>query len=163
MIEEKNFGVYINILCQTLQKKNGILDELLLLNEKQGQLAKSDTTEVEEFQGLLDEKALLIKELDQLDNGFELSYDRIKDSFPLYKDSYQTVIQKMQQNIAEISKKVMEIQRLELKNKDSIQLQFSSMRKKIKEFNVSSKSISNYYKNMSNAFNGESQFMDKKK
>lgn len=163
MIEEKNFGVYINILCQTLQKKNRILDELLQANELQGQMVKSESLEVEEFQSIMEKKASLIEELNQLDNGFELSYNRIKDAFPVYKDKYKEIIQVMQENILEISRKVMEVQRLELKNKDSVELRFAEIRKKIKDFNVSSKNISNYYKNMSNAYSGEAQFMDKKK
>lgn len=163
MIEEKNFGVYINILCQTLQKKNSILDELLQANQLQGKLVKTESLQVDDFQSIIDKKASLLEELEQLDNGFELSYNRVKDAFPVYKDKFQKVIQVMQENIVEISKKVLEIQRLELQNKDSIELKFTNIRKKIKDYNVSSKNISNYYKNMSNAFNGEAQFMDKKK
>ena len=163
MVDEKSFGIYINILSQTLQKKNSILDELLLLDKKQQQLAKEDIANVDEFQGLLDQKGVLLEELEQLDNGFELSYARVKDGFSIYKDKYQKIIISMQENIIAISKKVMEIQRLEIQNRDSLQIRFSDTRKKIKDYNVSSKSISNYYKNMSNAFNGEAQFMDKKK
>ena len=163
MIEEKNFGLYLNILCQTLQKKNSILDEILKEDQLQAEMAKSDTLKADDFQSLIDRKTSLLEELEYLDNGFELSYNRVKDVFPIYKDRYQRIIQLMQENIIEISKKVFEIQRLELQNKDSIELKFFNMRKKIKDYNVSSKSISNYYKNMSNSFNGESHFMDKKK
>lgn len=163
MVDEKSFGIYLNILCQTLQKKNSILDQLLLLDRQQEQVAKLDTASVEEFQTILDQKAPLLDELEHLDNGFELSYSRVKDGFSIYKDKYQSVIRTMQEHIVAISKKVMEIQRLEIQNRDRIQIKFSDMRKKIKDVNVSSKSISNYYKNMSNTFNGEAQFMDKKK
>ncbi len=163
MIEENIFGVYLNILCQTLQKKNRILDELLLIDKKQEQLVKSDIANIDEFQSLLDEKTPLLEELEQLDNGFELSYSRVKDGFLTYKEKYQNVIIIMQENITAISKKVLEIQRLEIQNRDSIKFKFSDMRKKVKDFNVTNKSISNYYKNMSNAFNGEAQFLDKKK
>lgn len=163
MVDEKTFGVYLNILSQTLQKKNSILDKLLLLDKNQEMLAKSDTSTVEEFEEIMNQKASYLEELAQLDNGFELSYNRVKDDFGVYKDKYQKVIVTMQENIVSISKKVLELQRLEMQNRDSMQLKFSGMRKKIKDFNVSNKSVSNYYKNMSNAYNGEAQFMDKKK
>lgn len=163
MIEEKNFEVYLNILCQTLQKKNDILDQLLILDRKQEVLAKSDAATVEEFQSVMDEKAPLLEELEKLDNGFELSYSRVKNGFAVYKNKYQKTILLMQENITDISNKVMNIQRLESQNRDSIRIKFTNMRKRIKDYNVNSKSVSSYYKNMSNAFSGEAQFMDKKK
>ncbi len=163
MIDEKNFGVYINILCQTLQAKNDILNELLDLDHQQEDLIKSEVVSVEDFQDLLDKKAPLLDKLNNLDSGFELSYNRIKDVFVVYKDKYKKVIQDMQANITQISQKVMEVQRIEVQNREGIQLKFHDMRQRVKTYNVSSKSVSNYYKNMSNAFIGEAQFMDKKK
>ncbi len=163
MIEEKGFEVYLNILYQTLEKKNEVLDEIISLDRRQEMLIKSDNISVDEFQEIMDDKMPLLEQLEQLDNGFEVSYSRVKDGFITYKNQYQKTIEKMQIYITEISKKVMEIQRLETQNKERMKIKFADMHKRVKNYNVSSKSVGNYYKNMANAFYGEAQFMDKKK
>ena len=60
------------------------------------------------------------------------------------------------------TKKAVRIQSLEQKNKVKLEIYFSNRRQQIKNFNVSSRTVSNYYKSMSSGGKADAFFMDKK-
>ncbi|MBP3542995.1 MAG: flagellar protein FliT, partial [Lachnospiraceae bacterium] len=69
---------YIQVLIDSLRKKSVVLDRISELNEEQKQLAAVGKVDLEEFQKTLEGKQDCIDELNKLDEGFELVYERVK-------------------------------------------------------------------------------------
>lgn len=154
--------IYINILIDTLDKKNKLLDELLEHTLLQEKYISQSPLNFEEFDNRIEEKNILIEKMNQIDIGFEQLYARVNDELKSKKEEYKKQILYLQTLVTQITEKSAKLQSLEQRNKVNIELAFLKSKKQIKEYNVSSKTSSNYYKNMSN-INGQSIFFDKKK
>jgi hypothetical protein len=100
--------------------------------------------------------------LNQLDDGFEKVYDHVKDEISTNKLAYKDEIQQLQELIKKVTEKSIKLQSTELRNKSRLEAYFSTKKKDIKNFKVSSQTASNYYKNMSNQQQGQAYFLDKK-
>lgn len=158
-----NGTTYILILKDTLMKKNLILDKLVGIVELQERCLDAYQMDLEQFEDTLSEKDNLIQQLNDFDDGFEKVYERVSEEINANKFSYKEDIIKLQELIRTITEKSTKIQGIEKKNKVKLESQFTKKKKEIKDFKVSSETVSSYYKNMANAFQGESYFLDKKK
>lgn len=67
---------YIQILIDSLKKKSLLLTNLTQKNALQEAAVMSDDTQA--FDHILEEKAVLIEELNHLDQGFDLVFERVK-------------------------------------------------------------------------------------
>ena len=59
---------YIEIMQQSLKKKLAILDKIISLDEKQKEQLENPTSTAEEFDEIVEAKAKLIEQLEQLDS-----------------------------------------------------------------------------------------------
>lgn len=155
--------IYINILIDTLDKKNKLLDSLLEYTQLQEKYIAQSPLNFEKFESNIDEKSVLIEKLNQIDTGFEQIYNRVNDELKHKKNEYKEEIIQLQSLVKEITEKSTKLQTLELRNKVKIELYLSNSKKQIREYNVNSKTASNYYKSMSNQVEGQAYFFDKKK
>ena len=57
---------YITILDSSLDKKIGILDKIIGLNARQKEILEADKPDEDAFQGITEEKAVCIDELNEL-------------------------------------------------------------------------------------------------
>ncbi len=154
---------YIQVLIDSLRKKSAVLDRISELNEEQKQLAAVGKVDLEEFQKTLDGKQDCIDELNKLDEGFELVYERVKPELVDNAANHKEAIQLLKQLISEITEKSMRVQTEEERNRQTIAAQFSSYKKEIRQYKMSRNVTSSYYKNMNKLQNIEPVFMDKKK
>jgi flagellar biosynthesis/type III secretory pathway chaperone len=152
---------YITILIESLNKKSKILTTILGKNALQEKAIKDEDTAT--FERVVEEKAVLLQELINLDNGFETVYERIKEELGNNKSFYSLEILKMQQLIREITDKSIGIQSSEQRNKLLIEKHFKDSRQSLSNKRTSVKVASNYYKNMSQLAMPESSRIDKKK
>ena len=153
---------YLNILEDSLEKKNKVLGEILSLSEQQGTII-SDDMDLSELDPFIEKKGELIEALEKLDEGFEKVYERVSEELKGNKEKYADRIKHMQQLIREISEKSNAISVQEERNKSALQAFFGKKRNEVREGRVNSKAAMNYYKVQSNAAFVESQFMDDKK
>lgn len=153
---------YIAILCQSLEKKSQILDLIIEKNKEQRIIFTEETQPPERLEENLNEKGKLIEQLNQLDDGFEQVYARVKDILNKDKESYREEIQTMQGLIREITDKSATVQAQEQRNHELAVRKFSSVKKEIRKARTSTKAASQYYKNMSKTNVVESQFLDHK-
>lgn len=160
MPEYKN---YVKILLESLRKKNLILDEIIEKTNEQQELIKKEQLDMDAFGKNVDEKDGLIQQLMDLDNGFSVLYERVKEELRLHKDQYADEIVVMKKYIAEITAKSMSIQAEEKRNHEVIQKHFITLRKQINQKTVSRKVAMGYYNNMSKLNVVPSQFVDKRK
>lgn len=160
MPEYKN---YVRILLESLRKKILILDEIIEKTKEQQELIKKEQLDMDAFGKNVDEKDVLIQRLMDLDNGFSVLYERVKEELNLHKDRYTDEIIVMKKYIADITAKSMSIQAEEKRNHEVIQKHFITIRKQINQKAVSRKVAMGYYNNMSKLNVVSSQFLDKKK
>lgn len=156
-------STYIKILTDTLSKKSKLLDELIELNKEQENMLTSFEVNIESFDDTINKKEILIVQLNQLDDGFEMIYARVQDEIKHNALNYKYEIVVLQEFIKNIMEKSMNLQIMEKSIKLKWETYLMKQKQEIKNYKISSQTVSNYYKNMMNEYQGESYFLDKKK
>jgi ABC-type transporter Mla subunit MlaD len=153
----------LDMLEESLVKKNDILGKLQEENEKQKEILESLDEEREpEFDATIDRKAELIDQLGNLDEGFQSLFDRIKEEVGQSKDQYKDQIKKMQELIEQVTAKSASVEAAEHRNKRLADKYFSSIRQKMNESRQASAAAFNYYRTMNNFKDIPPQFLDNK-
>lgn len=137
-------NTYVTALVESLEKKNKVLDEILEKNKEQKELLSEDPFSFEKFDKNTEEKGVLIYRLNQLDEGFESLYEKVKAELDMYKDSYADKIRRMQELIREITDKSTSIQAEEARNKAALEQVFKSERDKLKSGRSGVKALKSY-------------------
>lgn len=158
-----NNHTYINILINTLTKKDDLLDRIIQITLLQEECVDEQTFNMDQFDQIVEEKQPMIEQLNQLDDGFEQVYDHVKEEISNNKDQYKEEILVLQQLIKQVTEKSVNLQAIELRNKNKITMLFSCKKKEIKNFKMSKQTVTNYYKSMPSQHQGQSYFLDKKK
>ena len=153
---------YLNLLEESLIKKNKLLDRIKTLCEKQWEVIRVDM-DLSEMDPFISEKGELLDELEKLDEGFEAVYERVSEELKNNKEKHAEQIKRMQTLIREITEKSNSISTQEERNKNLLNVFFGNKKKEVKEGRVGSKAALNYYKVQNNMSYVESQFMDDKK
>lgn len=154
---------YLNILLESLRKKSDVLDEIIRISKRQGEALTCEPLSFEEFDKCVDDKDICIEQLNQLDEGFESLYQRVKQELENNKSQHSVWIQECQGLIAQITEKSVEIQALEARNKQSVEAAFKKERKGYNKGKRSVEVAKNYYQNMNNTGVIPPHFMDQKK
>lgn len=153
---------YLSILKESLNKKLKILDELIGLNATQLKSVSGESIDDELFNQTIEEKDKCIKEIDELDKGFEIVYEHVKEELAANRGEYSEEISYLKEMIAKITEKSMEIQLSEKRNEQAVQKKISEERKKIHQSKTTNKVATDYYKNMNKMSIVDPQFVDKK-
>lgn len=156
-------ATYINILTDTLAKKIKVLNELTFVIKVQEECLSSHDVDLEKFDEMLTKKELLIEQLNQLDDGFEKIYLRVQEELSINSAKYKSDILTIQEYIKDIMEKSTYLQVKEKQSKLKFDTYLMNKKNEIKNFTISKQTASSYYKNMANAYQGESYFLDKKK
>lgn len=153
---------YMDMLVDCLEKKNLILDNLIVLSKKQTELIQDENFSLSEFDKCVEEKGVLIDNILKLDSGFEGLYNKIGKTVAENPAEYKKQLSKMQTLITAITEKSVSIQAEEERNKAFIEKRFSREKNRIKSGRSQSKVAMDYYNNMNKLNHIESQFWDKK-
>lgn len=153
---------YIEILKDSLEKKKKLLDEILLYTVQQKSMAEADKIDWDAFDKTVDEKAVLIEQLEGLDEGFESVYERIRENLQKDKVYYQKDIEQLQQLIREVTDRSTSLMAAEQRNKAFITGRFQVEKRNINKQRSVSKATSSYYKAMNRINHIDPQLMDKK-
>lgn len=156
-------NTYIDIMIQSLNKKMRVLEEIKRINQLQKELLENDKSQVEDFDKTVEDKAALIRQMEQLDSGFDKLFDRVRDALNTNKEAYVEKIKEMQTLIRQITDLSMELQAQEARNKDLMTRKFVSVRERAKVVRTNKKAANQYYQNMMQLNVVEPQFMDNKK
>jgi hypothetical protein len=156
-------NTYIDIMIQSLNKKISILDEIIKADKLQREGLEDPNLDPDDFDKTVDLKSALIEQLEQLDNGFEETFLKVKEDLNADRESYREEIAIMQEQIRKITDRSMEIQRQEAQNRELMRQKFATVRKQVKEVRQSQKVVNQYYKNMMKRNYVDPQFMDNKK
>ena len=147
---------YIDIMIQSLEKKEQVLDRIIELDIKQKNQLEDPQLTPDDFDEVVEAKSRLIDQLNNLDSGFEKLFERTKEELNGHKEDYK-------EQIRSITDKSVKILSQEARNKDLMTLKFASIKKQAREVRVGTQAASRYYKSMSGTGYMEPKFMDNKK
>ena len=154
--------LYIDIMLQSLEKKEVLLDRIIEANVRQEAVLKNPEGDPEEFDEIVETKGALIEQLEQLDSGFHKLFDNMKEELDGQRENYAKQIEQMQIHIRSITDKSVQIQAQEARNKDLMTQKFTRIKEMAKQTRASSNMVNQYYKNMSKLNVVDPQFLDDK-
>lgn len=159
-----NTTVYVTALQNSLQKKLDVMKKLLQATQEQSDVFGKKEPDINRFEDIMQEKEELLREMSELDKGFDALFSKIGMELKEKKYQYQEQVKQMQNIIRSITDCGARVEGLEKRNRDSFQNYLSGARKEIREFKVSNKTATSYYQNMANQHREwQSYFMDQKK
>lgn len=153
---------YINILEESLKKKNEVLDEIILKNKEQKEILEAAEFDPEAFDANTDAKGELIERLNLLDSGFEKVYERVKQELAENKEMHRDQIKRLQEYIRQITEKSVSIQTTEQRNRQLVEAKFRKEREKIQLGKNSMNVAKQYYNNMNRITGDSAHFVDNK-
>ena len=156
-------GMYVGILSDSLKRKKAYLDEIAELTVKQGELAAQDKFDEEAFGETVDKKETLINNINEIDKGFTSVYDRIRENLLQEKDIYKVELKNIQALINSCMDKGNEIEVLEERNRQKLEVIFAGERKNLRQVKNSRSIANKYYKTMANGMVNDAMLYDRKK
>ncbi len=156
-------GTYVNIMQESLLRKKRYLNEILELTKEQEHLAKEKKFDEEAFGAVIDQKEVLINNVNEIDKGFTAVYDRVRTEVLTDQEFYREELLSMQALIKECVDLGMQIEVLEERNRAALEQVFAVGFKGIKQVKQSKQVANKYYKSMSNGMVNDSIFYDRKK
>lgn len=161
---EVHSNVYIRILLDSMKKKERVLQYLLGETKEQSQILSEELFNIDNFDRSMERKELLIEELNQLDNGFETTYDRVKEELKKSREKYQKEIIELKKLITSVTDISVKIQALEQRNKKSMEQCLIKQKQEIKQVKMSNQTAVKYYNQMAGQYQAsQSYFLDSKK
>ena len=151
------------ILLQSLEKKNKLLDQMILQNSVQEGILKQEEFDMDAFDAAIDKQSSYVEELDRLDQGFEAVYDRTREELMNNKEQYSTEIKRMKEQIQQITDKIVTLNAGNMRNKMLAENQFKKKKHEISNGVSKNRAARNYYNNMNNLNYVSSYFYDNKK
>lgn len=153
----------VQILVQSLEKKNRMLEQIIEQNALQEHILKQESFNMDAFEKTIDEQNRMLAELDKLDEGFEALYDRVRENLISNKESYRKEIKYMQDLIQQITDKIVTVNAANLRNQRMAEQQFKKEKNAIRQGVSKSRAAMNYYNNMNKLNSVAPQFYDSKK
>lgn len=153
----------VQVLLQSLIKKKAVLDQLIDLGQRQEELLKQEGLDMDGLNQLLEEQGILVAELERLDQGFELVYERCRAQIVGHKELYQKEIREMKACIQEITAKISTINACNLRNQVAAESHFRQEKQAISQSVSKTKAARNYYNSMNKLNYVSPQFYDNKK
>ena len=130
---------YIAVLIQSLEKKKEILDKIIAKNKEQKILFTDEGSDPDRLEENMQEKSGLVDQLNELDEGFQQIYNRVKSVLQSDKESYKEEIRTMQKLITEVTEMSTTIQAQEKRNYDLAGKRFAKVKKGIRKARASNR------------------------
>lgn len=153
---------YMAVLLDTLEKKKDALGCILKITRKQEELTHPYAYQSDVMERLLDEKDVQIARVNTLDEGFEMTYDRIRTEVKDNPQVYREEIVQLQELIRQCTEIGNAIMVLEERNRNSFGTLFSQSRRDYYVSKTKANVAQHYYRTMSNTKVMDSYFVDKK-
>lgn len=151
------------ILLQSLEKKNSLLDRMIQESSVQESILKQEEFDMDAFDATIDKQSSYVEELDKLDQGFEAVYDRVRGELIGNKDRYRAEIARMKEQIQQITDKIVTLNAANMRNKMLAENQFKKRQLAIGSGISKNRVASSYFNNMNNLNYVAPQFYDNKK
>lgn len=153
---------YVQMMLESLQKKERVLKELINKSEEQREVLSATEVDWDAFDNITVDKGVLIDELLKLDEGFESLFERVKGPLTEQKEAYKTEIGFMQATIRSLTENSAKLEALEQRNKTLVETKIAESRQNLKQSKLGSKAAIEYYQRMNKINTVDPQLMDKK-
>lgn len=153
---------YLQIMIECLEKKIHVLDQIIGLDQRQFEISNHQPMDFEAYDKTMDEKGELIDELNKLDDGFNTTYERVKDEVKAHPQQYKAQVEQLQELIRIAVEKGVTIEAQEQRNKSSMEVSLSMKRNEIKQLKRSRAAVTKYYDAMNRINKVDPQLMDHK-
>lgn len=153
----------LQLLKETLEKKQKILRQILDKTLLQQELAGAESLDAEQFDRLVDDKTELLAQMEKLDEGFDSTYQRIKNELSDEKGRHQTEIAGLQELIKGVVDTGAQIHAAEARTKEQLSHALAKSKKELARKRVSYKKVMDYYKASNNLKYVDPYFLDQKK
>lgn len=153
---------YVQILIDTIVKKEETLRKILEITKQQEQISKQEIYDSEQMETTLNEKEIQIARLNYLDEGFQSVYDRVRSEIRNNIEAYRQDIMVLQDQIRICTEIGNEIQVLEQRNRNRFSTLFTKTRADYSSSKSKANVAQNYFKTMNNSKVLDSYFVDKK-
>ena len=150
------------ILLQSLEKKNTLLDCMIQQNGVQEEILKREELDMDAFDAAIDKQSDYVEQLERLDQGFESVYDRFREELIENKERYRSEITRMKEQIQQITDKIVTLNAGNMRNKMLAENQFKKKRQEIGNGASKNRVAKNYYNNMNKLNYVSPQFYDNK-
>lgn len=159
-----NERTYCRMMADVLKKKLEVLRQLNEETLKQEIMLGSDVLDEDAFTKTMEAKDVLIDRLDSLDDGFMDLYARLEELVRSGAAGYEQEIKSIQTYVRQITDLSASLEALEKRNHAKLSVYLTQGKQKIKDYKLSSKTVSAYYKNMSGKHqDGDSYFFNRQK
>lgn len=156
-------GGYLQILIESLEKKIEVLDQIMVLNKEQARLSSIQPMDMKAYDVTMEEKGVLIDEINRLDEGFSTTFEHVKEEVTNHREEYAQQIAQLQDLIRSITDKSVAVEAQEKRNRAALEAVFRAKRQEIRQVRKSVSSASAYYKAMSKINDVDPQLMDRRK
>lgn len=153
----------LQILIEALDKKHAILLSILDDSKKQYELSRLTTFDLQEFDDLVEHKDKLLEDMEDVDQGFDTIFSRIKSELLDNTSLYADEIGQMQNRIRLIIDCGAEISATEMRTKETLKDSINVQRRELSQKKASSKTVIDYYKTSNQLNNLQPFFLDQKK
>ncbi len=160
---KENNPIYVGMMVDSLCRKESVLSSLYDLTQKQHDILSEKELDEDAFMRLLDEKGVLIEEINDLDSGFDRMYHLVQLELTSNLGAYSDEIERMKSSIESITNYSTSIQVLEKKNYERFQRYIAEQKEQVRKANLNQKSVSSYSQNMGAADGRASYFFNESK
>ncbi|MDO4189218.1 MAG: hypothetical protein Q4D29_09535 [Lachnospiraceae bacterium] len=158
---------YLNIMVETLEKKQGMLDMLLEKTVRQNECIAGkdqDSANWSQFEVLMIEKDSAIEKIDEIDSAFDSMFKRIRTELDNNKDEYTDQIKALQNCIIKLTDTGVKISSIEERNRSEIERIMTAAKAGIGKARKNLKATSGYIASMyGNSAATDSSQIDSKK
>lgn len=153
---------YVQVLIDTITKKEETLRKILEITRRQELLSKQEVYSSDEMEETLNEKEIQIARINYLDEGFQSVYDRVRSEVRNNIEKYRQDVLTLQERIRTCTEIANEIQVLEERNRNRFSALFSKTRSEYSTSKTRANVAQNYFKTMNNSKVMDAYFVDKK-
>ena len=150
----ENIVNYLQIMIDSLEKKEVLLDRITDKNRSQYECVKGkdyDDVDWDAFNLLVTEKEIAINRIIEIDEGFDRTYNIIKDEVIANKEKYRDKVAILKEQIERLTDKGISIQADEERTRQVIDSLFRKTRQDIRKQRTGINVANVYYKTMSNS------------
>ena len=156
-------GTYVNIMRESLERKQRYLTEIWKLTNEQSVIATAEKFDEEQFSELVEKKDVLIDNLNEIDKGFSSVYDRVRIEIQRDPVVYRDELLAIQNLIRTCVDLCMQREAVEERNRAVMEQVFSAKFQGVRQMKQSKTVANKYYKSMANGMVNDSLLYDRKK
>lgn len=154
---------YLQILIECLEKKQVLLDKVKDLNERQAEMLLQEVVDKEAFDKSMDEKQELIDGLNQLDDGFQKTYELVKEEVQKNKEAYLPQLRLLKKQVNHVVDQGVSVQAQEERLKQKVSAMLRKEYAGLHQKRLSARATQGYYQNMQLLNTVDPQLMNRRK